>query len=142
MRDEAAAKPGRPMITLTMLRHSLDKMNRAKAGSPDDGLVVEHLKALRDSDLVKILGLFNKRLWGEGERPNSWRRLFIWLIPKEARAKKLSRWRPIVLMAVVAKWFDGCLDILLDESLPDTASRSWGFKTGRQPAEIIRPSPP
>ena len=81
--------------------------------------------------MPKVCTAFNKRLWSAtNETPRSWAQLFIWCFQKEAGAKRLDKFRPISLIAAMAKWYDRSLTMLMASALEEVKSRSWGFAEG------------
>jgi hypothetical protein len=115
---------------------SVAGLAKNKAPGPD-GVLNEHLLALRWPVLCKIHELFEHRLncGDPGLLVHSWVNVHVFAIPKIESPKSLSQWRPISLISVLAKLFGAALARLCDECVcwPDWV---YGFRAGRQVMEI------
>ena len=98
------------------------------AGTANGGeslVVAEWLKSVPLLVCFVVLKLFFDRLYGaEVHRIHSWKVLVMLLLPKVARADVLTKFRGVVLLDLVAKWYVGSI-IVLCERYPIPPRSKW-----------------
>ena len=132
-----------PKLTMSVIMQSRASFSNGKAVGID-GISAEIVKSIPWTALQKIEKAFERRYTGENkEEIETWLRNIIVLIPKEKVIDKLEgQTRRICVQSVLAKWYCGCLTILLEMELRNVEKRdtSWdevhtfGFEDGRSAA--------
>ena len=115
-----------------------------------DGISAEILKTVPWRALQKIQNAFELRYRGQSKEDiETWLRNIVVFIPKEKMIEKLEgQTRGICVQSVLAKWYCGCLTILLEIEMREIErkDKSWegvhtfGYEEGRSATEIFLPS--
>ena len=134
-----------PKLTMSVIMQSRASFSIGKAVGVD-GISAEILKSIPWRALQKIKKAFERRYTGENkEEIETWLRNIIVLIPKKKVIDKLEgQTRGICVQSVLAKWYCGCLTILLEMELRNVEKRdkrwdevhTFGFEEGRSATEI------
>ena len=124
-----------------LLRDIIKDMADRKAPGPD-GIPSQLIKHLSFHQITHLSTLFttlaNDMTFRSTHRPLIWEEALTIMLPKQAGATELAKYRPISLMSQIQKAYTKWLLIeslpILDKCLPETQS---GYRRGRQAAETL-----
>ena len=105
-----------------------------------DGVTVEMLRLLDAPCLELIRDAFERRLNclpGACDPVSDWLAVTVHCIPKLRAAHSLLQWRPLSLVATLAKWYGACLVYMLRTYSDPPVCNLFGFEPGRQCAEFF-----
>ena len=126
-------------LPLTVILDTRAKM-RSKKSPGQDGVTVEILRLLDAPCLELIRDAFERRLnclAGACDPVLGWLEVSVHCIPKVRSARSLSQWRPISLVAALAKWFGVCLVYMLRTYSDPPVCNLFGSEPGRQCDEMF-----
>ena len=140
---DKATSSTRPPLTCepNELRDLLKSIPTGKAAGPD-GIPSQILKALTMKQIKNLATLFtqlaNTPDYRPPTRPELWTLATVILLPKEARAEHLDRYRAIALMCQLQKLFAKWLVINLIPAIdPVISEHQSGYRRGRQASEVL-----
>jgi hypothetical protein len=102
-----------PFNVDSIREEALNSFPRGKAAG-HSGLIGEALTAGADTIALPLLVLFQK-VWDKGEIPDSWRVTRIHPVAKTGDLTKITNYRPISLMEVLRRVFEGMLVKLIEQ---------------------------
>ena len=142
---KGAGKQRAPGLTMSVVMQSRASFSNGKSVGVD-GISADILKTLPWRALQKIKNAFELRYKGQNKEDiETWLRNIIVLIPKKKVIEKLEgQTRGICVQSVLAKWYCGCLTILMEMEMKNVGRRdkvwenlhTFGFEEGRSATGI------
>ena len=125
-------------LNATLIREVLCTMSKGKIAA-EDKVVVEMLQQAPDEALHALALTFWKRILNNGDEEDEavWDIAVTNLINKVARPKTIKQFRPITIIAVLAKVYSKCILTLAAPNMQQLANVQFAFRPKHQPHEVI-----